>query len=116
MPLKERYPKIECNEMYNSVRKHLGVTELRQKHYTLYNYWTAKKSNYLSSRMYNRLLELYDNITPSTKVEVPYDATVKSEWLKTLEIHKESEEFKMLSDVRKEKIKLEFYRLKEMIN
>lgn len=110
------YPKTECTEMYNSVRKHLGVTVLRQKHYSLYNYWTSKKGDYLTEKMYGRLVDLYDNITPTMKKEVPFDINEKYKELEVLNIYKESFDFTKLSSLHRNKIDYRIHRLKEMIN
>lgn len=110
------YPKIECAELYNAVRKHLGVTALRQQHYSLYNYWTSKKGNYLTEKMYWRLVDLYNNITPTMKKEVPYDVNEKCKELEVLNIYTESSEFTRLSSLHRNKIELRIYKLKEMIN
>ena len=111
-----RIEKTECAEMFNAVKSYLGISELRFKHYSLYNEFTSKQRHTLTEPMYNRLVDLYYTTFPSTKKEVPYDKTVKDSWLKTLTVYKESSDFVNLSESRKEKIRLEIYRLKEMIN
>lgn len=108
--------KTEGIEMFNAVKAHLGISEFRFKHYSLYNEWTSKKRDFLTEPMFNRLVDLYYYIIPSTKKEIPYNENVKREWLTTIENHKKSDEFKKLSDSGKNKIELEIYSLKEMIN
>lgn len=111
-----RIEKTECTEMFNAVKSYLGTSELRFKHYSLYNEFTSKQRHTLTEPMFNRLVDLYYSTFQSTKKEIPYNENVKREWLTTIENHKKSDEFKKLSDSGKNKIDLEIYRLKEMIN
>ena len=109
------YPKSECTDMYNAIKKHLGISVLRQRYYSLYNEYTSKQRTSLTELMYNRLVELYEITIVSVKKEVPFDLSVKTDWLQTLTIYKESNEFVELPSQKKERINLEIYQLKQML-
>lgn len=106
----------DCIEMFDAVKKHLGISEIRCSHYSMYNAITCRYKKTITITMYNRLEALYYSVTPTTKNEIPYDYNVKKAWLETITNHKNSSEFSKLNEQQRNNIDLEIYRLKEMLN
>lgn len=107
----ERFPKTECAEMFNAVKKHLGVNEFRRTYYSLYNVFTEKKTTGITIMMHELLMELFYTTIPTAKKEVPYNEQVKKDWLSTLLVFKESSEYLELKESKPVEINLEIYRI-----